>query len=351
MVSIKSTKKENLKLLRSPVNVSLALQGGGTHGAFAWGVIDYILEQESINIDAISGTSTGAVNALALTSGYAGGGREGARKQLQAFWKKASVAASLSPLQPTIVDRMMGNSKLMFSPSFVALDFITSIFSPYQFNLFDINPLKDIIDETVDFKAVRNSTTPKVFLSATNVKTGKSKVFQNGELSLDAALATTCLPFMFKTANVDGVGYWEGGFTGNPSLQPLVNECDTTDIIIIQTIPAFDADIPNKATDILDRAIDISFNSSLQLEIQGIELINSLLDKGQLQAKEFRKVNLHIIEASDIISTLGRASKLNADYAFVEYLRDLGRQVAEEWFSKNYENIGKKTTIKTQAAA
>ncbi len=342
--------KKPLHLVESPVTVSLALQGGGTHGAFTWGVLDYILEHNNISIEAISGASTGAVNALALASGLANGGRTGARRNLDSLWKKSAIAASLSPLQPTIVDRMMGNSRLTFSPSFLALDFITSVFSPYQFNLFDLNPLRDIISETVDFSAVRNLKELQVFINATHVKSGGRRVFSNSELSLEAALASTCLPFIFRTAEFQGEGYWEGGFTGNPSLRPLVDHTACTDIIIVQSIPTLDDDIPTKATDILDRAIDISFNAALMLEIEGIETFNRLIDQGKLTGKEFRRINLHLIEASEIISTLGRASKLNADHTFLEYLRDTGRQAAEDWFTNNLNSIGKKTTMNTEAA-
>lgn len=344
-MAVNKSDRRKLEVVKPPVRISLALQGGGTHGAFTWGVLDYILDQDNISIDGISGISTGAVNALVLATGLAKGGKKEAQKLLKKFWDKVALSASLSPFQPTMVDRMLGNTKLTFSPSFMALDFITSVFSPYQFNLFDFNPIRDIISEVVDFKAIKHLEDPKIFLGATNVKTGKHKIFKNGEISMDSALATTCLPYIFKTATVGGEGYWEGGFTGNPSLRPLVSETDTKDIFIVQTIPFSDNEIPTKATDILDRANEISFNSSLTQEIRQINFVNKLIETGRLSPNEFRKINVHVIEASEIIAALGRSSKLNADSAFIEYLRDAGRQAAEDWFRSNYSAIGAKSTI------
>ena len=203
--------------------INLALQGGGFHGAFAWGVLDRLLEDDCIDFDGISATSVGAVNATVLAYGLAVGGRAGARHALAGIWRRLATLASLSLLQPTPFDRLTGNQSLETSPAFVQFDIMTRLFSPYQLNPFNINPLRSILCDTVDFDAIRNARCPiKLFLSATNVRSGKIRVFHNDEIGPDAVLASTCLPFLFQAIEIDGEHYWDGGYMGNPAIFPLI---------------------------------------------------------------------------------------------------------------------------------
>ncbi len=343
-MSMAKNSDEKTKL--PPVSVSLALQGGGTHSAFNWGVIDYLLEKEEVNISAISATSIGALVASVVASAMEDGNRSKARGMLESFWKKIALAARLSPFQPTMVDKFLGNSSLAFSPSFVALDFITKIFSPYQFNMFDINPLKEIINETINSDSLRKKDAPRLFIGATNVQTGEYTVFGNDKINQDVLLASTCLPFVFKTVTIDGNAYWEGGFTGNPSIKPLMSPELAKDIIIVQSIPFYDPEVPTKASDILDRANEISFNSSLMKELEHIEFVNKLIDEGKIGEPEYQRSYIHHIQAGDILAPLGKASKLNADMDFLHYLRDTGRQAAEDWYKNNAKNIAARTAAK-----
>lgn len=325
--------------------INIALQGGGSHGAFAWGVIDRLLEENDLHIEGVSATSMGAMNGAVLACGLAVGRREDAREMLKAFWKKISNAALLSPLQPTFFDKMLGNTHLTFSPSFMALDMISRVFSPYQFNLFDINPIKDILAEMIDFEALNRSDGVRLFLSATNVRTGGLHIFENGQITLESILAASCLPYIFKTVEVDEAPYWEGSFSANPSLTPLVKSCQSPDIMLVQTLVQRHDDVPTKATDILDRANELSFNATLVQELRGIDFINRLIEDGHLTGGGTRKIHLHLAEAESILANLGRASKLNGDWEFLCYLRDTGRQSADDWLSEHKDSIGQTSSV------
>jgi NTE family protein len=229
--------------------INLALQGGGSHGAFAWGVLDRLLEDNCIDFDGISATSVGAVNATVLAYGLAVGGRAGARHALAHIWRRVA-----SPLQPTLFDRLTGNQSLETSPAFVQFDIMTRLFSPYQLNPFNINPLRSILCDTVDFDAIRNAHCPiKLFLSATNVRTGKIRVFDNDEIGPDAVLASACLPFLFQAIEIDGEHYWDGGYMGNPAIFPLIYNCDSRDVVIVHINPIERPDVPKTPGEILNR--------------------------------------------------------------------------------------------------
>ncbi len=342
MAARKAARKEG-----KPLN--LALQGGGAHGAFTWGVLDRLLEDERIYIEAVTGTSAGAVNAALLAYGLAVGGPQKTRAILTEFWRKVSVSAALSPLQPTIVDKMLGTVRMDFSPSFVALDFITRMFSPYQFNLFDLNPLRGILSDTIDFEAIRNNKDIKIFVNATHVKSGKVRVFHTEEMSLDAVMASACLPFIFKTVEVDGEPYWDGGYTGNPSLFPLFYHCVSEDIVIVQINPLHVEEVPIKASDILDRVNEISFNAGLMGEMRAINFVKKLLAENKVPDEQYKDVRIHMIEAQELMSSLGASSKLNADWDFLQYLRDVGRQAAEDWLVAHYDDLGVRTSLDIQS--
>src|SRR5690349_14419574 len=257
--------------------INLALQGGGAHGAFTWGVLDRLLEDERLAIDGISACSAGAMNAAVLAYGYAVGGREGARDSLAGFWRRISEAALTSPLQPSPLDRVLGDHSLRHSPAFVAFDMLTRLFSPYDYNPLGLNPLRDVLRRCVDFEVLAKAACPiKVFLSATNVRTGKVRVFERREVTVDAVLASACLPFLFQAVEIDGEAYWDGGYMGNPALFPLIYNCESADILVVHINPLERADVPRSATDIMNRINEISFNSSLMREMRAIAFVSRL---------------------------------------------------------------------------
>lgn len=345
-----SKKKNNIKKLNpkktsGKKRINLALQGGGSHGAFTWGVLDRFLEEESIDIEAISGTSAGAMNGVLYVYGMEKGGREGAKNLLYSFWKKISAAATFSPLQPNIFEKMMGNSDFAFSPTFQALDYMTRVLSPYQLNVLDINPLKDVLNELVDFKKLQKATGTKLFVNATNVRSGKIKVFELKEMTVDMLLASACLPFISKTVEVNGEYYWDGGYSGNPALFPVIYGCGSTDIVIVQINPINIDEVPTKANEILDRVNEISFNSTLMREVRAIAFVTKLIDNNHLKHNAYKNMKLHIIQDEDVMAGLGSASKFNADWDFLIHLREVGWQTADDWINKNFDKIGKESSI------
>ena len=254
--------------------ISLALQGGGSHGAFTWGVLDEILADERLEIEAISGTSAGSMNAAVAAYGLEIGGIEQARKLLKQFWVNVAQIGALSPIQPTLFDRLTGNHNLDYSPAFLGFDFLSRMLSPYQFNPLGLNPLREILLDLIDFERLGRCTRIELYISATNVRTCGLKVFHGHEVTADALLASACLPFMFKAVEIGGDSYWDGGFMGNPTLYPLIHKCRTQDIVIVQINPIFRPDVPMTSSAILDRINEISFNSSLLHELRGLTSIS-----------------------------------------------------------------------------
>jgi NTE family protein len=326
--------------------INLALQGGGSHGAFAWGVLDRLLEDDCIDFDGISATSVGAVNATVLAYGLAVGGRAGARHALADFWRRVANLASLSPLQPTPFDRLTGNQWLETSPVFVQFDLMTRLFSPYQLNPFNINPLRSILCDTVDFDAIRNAYCPiKLFLSATNVRTGKIRIFENDEIGPDAVLASACLPFLFQAIEIDGEHYWDGGYMGNPAIFPLVYNCDSRDVVIVHINPIERPNVPKTAGEILNRINEISFNSSLMREMRSVCFVTNLIEEEKILDKTIKRMLIHSIEADDVMQALSVGSKLNADRYLVNKLMKVGRERADVWIAANFDRLGKQSTI------
>ena len=327
------------KTSASAQKIALALQGGGAHTAFSWGAVDQLLMDEKIEIDAISATSGGAVIACVLAQGLHDGGRENARALLQAFWKKVSVAASMMPLRINVVDTLLSHAGIDMSPSSMALDYFTKVFSPSQFNLFDINPVRGILEEMVDFDMLRKESPVRLYINATHARTGESTVFDTANISLDAVMASSCLPFIFKTVEVNGEPYWDGSFSGCPSLAPLIKDKHVSDIVLVQVHQSRIDEVPTSATDILDRATELSFQSILRLELQNLELHNRLIQAGKSDRKP---ITLHRIEAAEMLSSLGRASKLNAEWNFLVHVHDMGVQAATDWleqFNKNSSEL------------
>ena len=332
---------------RKPVN--LALQGGGAHGAFTWGVLDRLLEDERLEIEAISGTSAGAMNAVAVAEGMVTGGSQGARDCLNRLWRGVSEAARGSPLRRTPIDLFMGNWNLDSSPFFLLFDLLGRVASPYEFNPLNLNPLRELLEGLVDFDRVRACEQMKVFVSATDVETGRVKVFERGELTVDMVMASACLPFIFQAVEIDGVPYWDGGYMGNPALFPLFDESRSDDIVIVQINPVTRSGVPKSAREILNRMNEITFNSSLLREFRAIDFVSRLIEDGKLDQEEYKHVLVHRIEAEEHINPLGASSKLNAEWAFLRHLFDIGRRTAEAWLAENYRHLGRRSTLDLRA--
>jgi NTE family protein len=345
-IDVGEPRRKTAALSAATKTVNLALQGGGSHGAFTWGVLDRLLEDERIAVDGISASSAGAMNAAVFTYGYAMSGREGAKLALAGFWRRISKAAMQGPLQPSWLDKMMGNHSLQFSPAFMMADLMTRLFSPYEFNPFNRNPLKDVLEASVDFEALRQSDCPiKLFLSATNVRTGKVKIFERHEICADRVLASSCLPFLFQAVEIEGEHYWDGGYMGNPAIFPLIYSCDCRDIVIVHINPLERAELPRSAIEILNRINEISFNSSLMREMRAISFVTKLIDDGKVTDSGLRRLFVHSISADDVMAKLDVSSKMNADWDFLLHLRDAGRAHTEAWIGANFDRLGRESTI------
>jgi NTE family protein len=330
--------------------INLALQGGGAHGAFAWGVLDRLLEDERIAFDGISATSAGAFNAVVLAYGLAVDRREGAKRALAGFWRRVAHLAAFGPLQPSLIDRLTANRALENSPVFVAFDLLTRLLSPYQSNPLNYNPLRHVLTETVDFEQLRKAHCPlKLFLSATNVRTGKIRTFDNEEVGPDAVLASACLPSLFQAAQVDGEYYWDGGFMGNPAIFPLIYNCDSRDVVVVHINPIERDTVPKTAGEILNRMNEISFNASLMREMRAIAFVTKLIDDGKIADSSMKHMLIHSIDAEDVMGEMGVASKLNADWGQLLFLEETGRTRAADWLEANFERLGRESTVDLHA--
>lgn len=329
--------------------ISLALQGGGAHGAFTWGVVDRLLEEESLSISGISGTSAGAMNAVVMASGLAKGGPAQARAALTEFWRDVSRDGRLSPLQRTAFDRLLGNWSLAKNPAYIAFEVASRFLSPYDFNPLNINPLRDILHAHVDFEAIRASQV-KVFISATNVHTGRARIFGHEEMTPEAVMASACLPFLFQAVEIDGVPYWDGGYMGNPPLFPLYEHVEADDILLVQINPILREETPRTSAEIQNRINEITFNASLLAQLRAIDQVTQLIEQGLLTrwtlgSSGFRRVRLHRIGGADQLVDLDLSSKMNAEWAFLQHLRDLGRLAAEDFIAQHGDDVGKRSTL------
>ena len=325
--------------------VNLALQGGGAHGAFTWGVLDYLLEDGRLSIAAVSGTSAGAMNAVALADGFTRDGPEGARAALERFWSCMSEGAKSSPLRRMPIDVLMGNWGLENNPVYHAMDALSRLASPYQLNPMNINPLRDLVEQSIDFDIVRRCTAFKLFISATNVESGKVKVFSRDRLTADMVMASACLPSLYQAVEIDGVPYWDGGYMGNPSLFPFHGQTGTDDIVVIQINPIERKGAPKTPLEIQNRQNEISFNGSLLKELRAIDFVDRLIHDGKLSTDDYRQTRVHVIENQDALKPLGASSKMNVEWAFLTMLRDLGRSTAERWLDTHFDAIGERGTV------
>lgn len=329
--------------------INLALQGGGAHGAFTWGVMDKLIEDGRLRIDGLCGTSAGAMNAVVYAYGNMIGGASGARQALRDFWKTISdTARIMSPLQQAPWEAWTANWNMDTSFSFNMFELVSRSFSPYQFNPLNINPLKEILAKTVDFKVLNRCQETRLFISATNVKTGKVRVFTTDEVTLDVVMASACLPQLFQAVEINGDYYWDGGYMGNPAIFPLYYHTETRDVVIIHINPLNRETLPTDASDITDRLNEITFNSSLLKEMRAIAFVTKLLEEGWLKDEHRHRLKhllMHSIRADKILCDLKVSSKFNSDWGFLTDLFHRGRATAEAWLLANYDAVGNRSTV------
>lgn len=320
--------------------INLALQGGGAHGAFTWGVLDKLLEDGRFAINGISGTSAGAMNAVVLADGYHKAGADGAREKLHDFWHAIGRNWRFSPIQRTAWDVFMGNWSLDSSPGFRMFDVVSRFSSPYDFNPLNINPLLDVLKDEVKFSRVRDCNEIKIFLAATNVWNGKVRIFETEEMTADVVMASACLPHLFQAVEIDGIPYWDGGYMGNPALFPFYSATKSEDILLVQINPVERAETPRTARDILSRLDEITFNASLLREFRAIEFVTRLIDEGKLDNNEYKKIRMHRVGADEALKPLSASSKFNTEWEFLQLLRDIGRAAAEDWLEIESDKVG-----------
>jgi NTE family protein len=325
------------------VLVDLALQGGGAHGAYTWGVLDRLLEEPWLRIEGICGTSAGAMNAAVLVAGHAEGGAEGARAALHAFWRRVARAGASSPMRRGPLDVMIGRWTLDSNPIYLALDLMTRMFSPYDLNPGGLNPLREILARSVDFDRLAPAPI-KLFVTATNVRTGRLRVFRNKDVTPDALLASTCLPFMFQAIELDGEAYWDGGYSGNPPITPLVRETVASDTILIPINPVERPGTPRTAREIINRVNEVSFNAGLLKELRMIAMLRRVVNTGDTEGARWAAMRMHMI-ATDTMGRLGVSSKLNAEWEFFTFLRDVGRRQADEFLGAHADDLGRRSTV------
>ena len=333
MASPKRSRKPPERGARAAKRLNLALQGGGSHGAFAWGILDRFLEDGRLDIEGISGTSAGSVNAVVLAYGRHVGGAEGAREALEAFWRALAASGPQLPMHPLALH---------------AFKAFSGAFSPYQWNPLNLNPLRELLERHVDFAELHSCRSTKLFLSATNVRTGKVRVFSNEEIGADTVVASACLPQVFQAVEIDGEAYWDGGYMGNPVLFPLFYETEARDVVIVHINPIFRPGIPRTPQEIEDRVNEITFNSSLIKELRAVAFVQKLLGDGWLK-EEFRgalkNVLVHSIRADEVLADLPLASKFSTDWGFLTDLRDRGREAAGEWLGRHFDDLGVRSSV------
>jgi NTE family protein len=335
--------------------INLALQGGGAHGAFTWGVLDQLLADERLAIEGISGTSAGAINAVMLGDGLARGGREEAQKRLADFWRAVSSTGNLPSLQRAVTERLLSFTPLEGSPVQLWFDTLSRYFSPYDVNPLNINPLKDLIERFVDFAALRACTNLQIFVSATNVQTGRVHIFPREKLTADAVMASSCLPLLFRAVEIDGVPYWDGGYLGNPVIFPFFRSTSTEDVLVVQINPLVRQATPKSSSEIMNRINEITFNSSLIDEYRAIDFVARLIDQDRLPRGigpgQYRRINVHRIVLDRFGTHFEASSKLSTDYDFFELLRLSGKRATRRFLDEHFDDIGVRGTVDLRAEA
>ncbi|KAB7648289.1 patatin-like phospholipase family protein [Polymorphobacter fuscus] len=332
--------------MADPILVDLALQGGGSHGAFSWGVIDRMLEEDDFRLEGISGTSAGAMNAAVLACGLTAGGRDGARAALETFWKKVADGARFSPFQRSPLDVILGRWSLDYSPMYLAAEAMSRLVSPYDLPI-TANPLAKILEDTLDFDRLVHSPI-KLFITATNVRTGRGRVFRNADITPQVLMASACLPTMFQAVEIDGEFYWDGGYSGNPTITPLVRECRSRDTMLVQINPVRREAVPTTARDIVNRLSEVSFNAVLLKELRMIALLRQVAeadhDHSDCETARWAGMRIHRI-ASATVDALGSSSKMNAEWPFLTMLRDEGRKSADAFLAAHRGDVGVRSTF------
>jgi len=325
--------------------VNLALQGGGSHGAFTWGVMDKILEDGRLNIDGLSATSAGAMNAGVYAYHHMIGGKDGARQGLHDFWQRISKEGDKTRNPMDDVFEAMNLNMLSSASMF---ETVSRLMSPYEFNPFNLNPLKDVLSASIDFDKLHHCTTTKLRICATNVRSGKIKIFHNDEITTDVLLASACLPQLFQAVAIDGEHYWDGGYMGNPAIYPMFVGMESSDVIIIHVNPIERTDLPKTSPEIMNRLNEISFNSTLMREMRAVKFIRDIMDGDWIKDEhkhKLRYIFMHSIRDDASMGKLAVASKSNTKWSFLTGLRDRGRTTAEQWLAENFDQVGKRTTI------
>ncbi len=331
--------------------VNLALQGGGTHGAFTWGALERLLEDERIAFDGISGTSAGAINGAVLALGLIEGGREGAKRALEGFWRALGAKFALSPLRATPIEKAIWGWDLTHSLAWRAFETATRMLSPYQLNPFPLeyNPLRRALEQSLDLERLRSAKNgPRMFISATNVRTGRARVFRREEITVDVLLASACLPNIFKAVEIEGEHYWDGGYLGNPALWPLYHERLAPDIVVIQLNPLIRDEVPTSPADIMNRLTEINFNAALMSEMRAIDFVQRMLDAGRLEQPRYRRIFLHAIEDEERMRAFKLSTKFNGEWDFLQTLRDYGRAAADRFLAAHFDSLGRESTLDIQ---
>jgi NTE family protein len=331
---------------RTPIN--LALQGGGAHGAYTWGVLDALLEADALDIEGVSGTSAGGVNAVLLADGLARDGAEGARKLLREFWTRLGGIGAFYRVPDMGMEQFFGAQQMAATKRFMQMDWLSNYLSPYQLNPFNINPLRTLLADMVDFERVQRQNHTRVYINATNVRTGKIKVFETRDITLDAVMASSCLPLIFKAVEIDGEAYWDGGYSGNPAIFPLIYGCHVPDILLVQINPVRIEEVPSNATEIADRISDVSFNATLMGELRAIAFASKLVKQGKVARSEYKDVRMHRIASDSQMCEYDASTKLVADSRMIEQLFQHGRAAATQWLAKEYNEVGKTATLNIQ---
>jgi NTE family protein len=335
--------------------VNLALQGGGAHGAFTWGVLDHLLSDERLSVEGISGTSAGAVNAAILADGLVRGGRAEAQKRLADFWRAASSNGNLPALQRAVMERLLSFMPLEGTPIQAWFDALSRYFSPYDVNPLNINPLKDLIERFVDFEALRACSDLQIFVSATNVQTGRVRIFPREKITADAVMASACLPLLFRAVEIDGVPYWDGGYLGNPVIFPFFRTTTTEDVLVVQINPLVRERTPTSAPEIMNRINEITFNSSLIGEYRAIDFVARLIDQGRLPRGtgpgQYRRINVHRIALEQVSTHFDSVGKMSTDYDYFEMLRVNGKRAARRFLDDHFDDIGVRSTVDLRAEA
>ncbi|MEM7056941.1 MAG: patatin-like phospholipase family protein [Pseudomonadota bacterium] len=336
---------------RGTKSINLALQGGGAHGAFTWGVLDRLLEEDRLEIEGISGTSAGAMNAAMLKTGYLAGGRDGAKTQLEKFWRKiqSTAARNINPVADWVSlfssDAGKIAETIFASPVYQAQEALGRVLSPYDWNPLNINPLRDVLEELIDFKACSRECEPHLFISATNVKSGKIKVFRGEDLSIDVILASACLPNLYQAVEINEEFYWDGGYMGNPALYPLFYHTKGSDVVIVHVNPIERDDVPRTASAIQNRINEISFNSSLLRELRVVGFVKKLIEEGRVKPGEMKNVLIHSVRDDATMAELNVATKLAPEPDLFDHLRARGSAAADDFLTAHWDKIGRESSV------